>query len=95
MTRTFFVSQDTDNQILANPVKVFCNIRKPLTINDLRARGPRPYKYIIINNLCQTKFNLKLLFLYSLTFLLAYKDASTSHNLALVPMLYFLIFLTP
>jgi len=95
MTRTFFVLQDSDTQALANLVKVFFNIRKPLTINDLHARGPRPRKYIIINYLSQTKFNLKLLLLYSLTFLLAYKDASTSHNLARVPMLYFLIFLIP
>ena len=58
MTRTFFMSQDINNQVLANPVKVFFNIRKALTINDLRARAPRPRKYIIINNLCQTKFNL-------------------------------------
>jgi len=89
------MSQDSDNQVLANPVKVFFNIRKPLTINDLHARGPRPRKYIIINYLSQTKFNLKSPFLYSLTFLFAYKDASTSHNLALVPILYFLIFLIP
>ena len=87
--------QDSNNQVLANPIKVFCNIRKALTINDLRARAPRPRKYIIIKYLCQTKLNLILFFLYSLTFLIAYKEASTSHNLALVPMLYLRIFLIP
>ena len=95
MTRTFFVLQDSDTQALANPVKVFLYCCKCLPINDLRAQGARPRNYIINNYLCQTKFNLKLLLLYSLTFLLAYKEASTSHNLALVPMLYFLIFLIP
>jgi len=89
------VSQDSNTQALANPVKVFLYCCKCLPINDLRAQGARLRKYIIINNLCQTKFNLKSPFLYSLTFLLAYKLASTSHNLALVPMLYFLIFLIP
>ena len=95
MTRTFFVLQDSDTQALANPVKVFLYCCKCLSINDLRAQGPRPRNYIIINYLCQTNLNLKLPFLYSLIFLIAYKLASTSLNLALVPMLYFLIFLTP
>jgi len=34
------MSQDSDTQALANPVKVFCNIRKSLSINNLRRGLP-------------------------------------------------------